>query len=340
MKTFTNILLFTFTTFVMSDNEKIFAAEIEKKIAFSEFKEDLNKTYENKKEEKVAFTNFKETFEVVQKHNEDFNRGNTSFTMQINKNADESEDFFMARLNFDLETDVMDARADDDYPIVPKCNKQFLNYSMDGFVNNIKNQGRCGACYAFAVAGACEGAFYKKYKKLYKIAEQQLVDCTKSNEYGNRGCVGGKISASYGYLSHWKAMNESEYPYKARDNGTCLYNETVAISKITNYIKLTNVNETYLKDLLCVYGPLTVGIDASAKTFQYYSSGVYYDEECGTTINHAVLLIGFGTDPEFGPYWLLKNSYGKNWGERGYIRISRGKGNVCAFLNQITACII
>lgn len=78
------------------------------------------------------------------------------------------------------------------------------------------------------------------------------------------------------------------------------------------------------------YGPVTVGIDASPFSFQSYSSGVYNDPECSGDINHAMLLVGFGTDDATGmDYWLLKNSYGSSWGEAGYIKMTRDVPNFC-----------
>jgi cathepsin L len=65
------------------------------------------------------------------------------------------------------------------------------------------------------------------------------------------------------------------------------------------------------------------------QTFYDYKSGVYYYDKCGKDINHAMLMVGFGTDPDYGDYWIIKNSWGPDWGERGFARVARNKGNVC-----------
>jgi hypothetical protein len=253
------------------------------------FQNELNKSYDTRRDEKDAFSNFKDSFELVKTHNENFTSGNSTFQLSLNKYADEPEEFFVHRLNFDMAGEMDMRGGDEELPPMPRCTLKYLNYTELGYVNTVRNQGRCGACYAFAVAGACEATFKKKFNTLYKIAEQQLVDCTKNAEYGNRGCLGGKLSTTYAYLASQMAMNDSNYPYRARDNDSCLYNEDVAISTIDNFVRLSNINESYLMDLLCEIGPISVGIDASSRTFQYYSSGVYYESGCGRYINHAMV---------------------------------------------------
>lgn len=92
-------------------------------------------------------------------------------------------------------------------------------------------------------------------------------------------------------------------------------------------------NETLLKLAVAAIGPIAIAIDASLSSFQNYKSGVYDDSACSSVLNHGMLLTGYGTDPVFGDYWLIRNSYGVSWGERGYMRLARNKGNFCGITN-------
>ena len=85
--------------------------------------------------------------------------------------------------------------------------------------------------------------------------------------------------------------------------------------------------------------PISVGIDAEAKFFHSYAGGIISDPTCGETIDHGVLLIGYGHDATLGQdYWLLKNSWGTSWGEGGHFRILRtddeGAVGICGLQKQ------
>ncbi|XP_070505882.1 cathepsin K-like, partial [Chironomus tepperi] len=180
-------------------------------------------------------------------------------------------------------------RDDGEYPVVPECQLDYLNYSAIGYPSTIKNQGRCGACWAFAASGVCEAALYRKTKKLYKFSEQQMVDCTQNDDFNNFGCRGGRISAGMQYLQAVGAMNESEYqPYSQSDNKSCLQSDEKVVVKIKSFSRLLKVDEEYLKNLLCEVGPVTVAVDGSSRGFQFYSSGIFNDPTCRNIINHAM----------------------------------------------------
>jgi len=73
---------------------------------------------------------------------------------------------------------------------------------------------------------------------------------------------------------------------------------------------------------------LSVAIEADKSVFQMYSGGVFTSTRCGTSLDHATNVVGWGTDSSYGDYWLMRNSWGKSWGDKGYMKLQivSGKG--------------
>jgi len=182
----------------------------------------------------------------------------------------------------------------------------------------VKNQGQCGSCWAFSTTGTLEGyAVLNRKLPLLSLSEQQLVDCAKP---GNSGCNGGMPSRALDWLGKNPTQgpcSSTDYPYTARD-GTCKKTCKPVFSIQGAY---TAKGEDNLVKLLNVQ-PVSVAIDASS-SFSSYKSGVYSGPCSSTSINHAVLAVGY-TDQ----YWIVKNSWGASWGQQGHINMVRGK-NIC-----------
>lgn len=118
-------------------------------------------------------------------------------------------------------------------------------------------------------------------------------------------------------------------PVRARQDGKCRYNEQNSAGFNTAFVDV-NPTEEDLQDAIEAVGPVSVAIDADHWSFQHYDYGVYYERGCSSErLNHGVLAVGFGRSLFRGEYWIIKNSWGKNWGEDGYIRIARNKKNHC-----------
>jgi C1A family cysteine protease len=190
-----------------------------------------------------------------------------------------------------------------------------VDWTTQGAVTGVKNQGSCGSCWAFSTTGALEGLSKIAYGSLQSFSEQQLVDC--SGSYGNMACNGGLMDNAFKYVRDKGIVHEDEYPYKgvkqacSKDGGAF---------KVSGY---TDVNNCNTLTTALTGRPVSVAVDAT--NWSAYKSGVF--NNCATKLNHGVLLVG-----STAQYWRVKNSWAASWGENGYIRLA--PGNTCGLCNQ------
>lgn len=210
------------------------------------------------------------------------------------------------------------------------ANDTSLNWVEKGAVTPVKNQGSCGSCWSFSATGSMEGRNFLKNGKLVSLSEQQLVDC--STKQGNEGCNGGLMDYAFKYAEATQMETEAQYPYTGRD-GTCHAKGGALLVK-----DFKDVTPKSPKALMAALeeGPVSVAIDASSILFQLYFGGIMH-LFCGDSLDHGVLLVGYGTENGMD-YWMLKNSWGAGWGEKGYFRMKRdaveGKPGFCGLQLQ------
>ena len=188
-------------------------------------------------------------------------------------------------------------------------------------VTGVRDQGTCGSCWAFATIGAFEGSYLIRNYQEIDASEQQIVSCS-----GGGSCRGGMYG--FDYLVNHGDAKESDIPY-GNSNGNC---NTGVASPYRAYTwgYLPGVSGGWgiptasaLKQYLCVHGPLYVAVRATP-ALQAYTEGVFNEHDTRIT-NHAVTLCGW--DDAKGA-WLIKNSWGTDWGMNGYVWIAYGANSI------------
>jgi C1A family cysteine protease len=204
-----------------------------------------------------------------------------------------------------------------------------VDWTTKGAVTPIKDQAHCGSCWSFSTTGALEGAWKIAGHDLVSLSEQNILDCDK----GGDKCKGGSMEQAFDWVKTNGICSETADPYKCQDqtsatctgstcdasSGTC--SKVLAAGDVTGS---TEVGQTEgALEAAVTKQPVSVAIEADKAVFQHYTGGVLKDEACGETLDHGVLVVGYGTDAG-QDYWKVKNSWGTSHGEEGYWRIERG----------------
>uniref|UniRef100_A0A0N5A140 Cathepsin L n=1 Tax=Parastrongyloides trichosuri TaxID=131310 RepID=A0A0N5A140_PARTI len=284
---------------------------------WDDYKIKYNKKYLNENDENIHREAFFRKLELIKINNENFDNGIVSYHLNVNHLTDYTEEDYKKMIGNSFNVSSFDVKERFIFKMKDNVPNS-IDWRQYGAVTEVKNQGLCGNGWIFAANGAIESAWRGKSGELISFSEQAVADCTEGDS-----CKGGWVSKAFEYNKYYGMIMEKEYPYNYKDS-QCDIGDKEFVGKISRWVSLQTNDEDYLKLIIGTVGPIAVGIDASLESFQAYSHGIYDDPTCPKTLNHAVLLIGYGKDDLNGEYWLVKNSYGTTWGEQGYLRIRRG----------------
>ena len=284
---------------------------------FSSFVQKYHKVYPTDQEKSVRFQIFKSNYFKIYDHNAE----NKDWFMVVNKFTDltekEHKDLFhnlqinsMEADNIEYSEDILSKKYKVDW--TSKCGK-------------VENQEDCGSCYAFSAIESLQYDHYAKTGEFKYFSQQQIVDC--SDKYGNDGCGGGLMDNCFKYTKAKGILTAAEYPYKARA-GTC---KKEGGWKNSGHVDAPKHHDNKLAAALMLR-PISIAVDANS--WSYYGGGRYLiyiyiyigiiksKSECGTQLDHGVFLVGADISGTTS-YWKIKNSWGADWGEKGYIRVER-----------------
>lgn len=183
--------------------------------------------------------------------------------------------------------------------------------------NLVHNQGDCGSCWAHAAVSALEAHAELATGKGYELATEEIISCTENPRHcgGTGGCHGATAELAFEHARKHGISLKNSY------TGGCSKAAPDAL-KVESFVRLPENKASHLLSALATRGPVALSIDAA--NFFTYQDGVFAGCKEDTIVNHAVLGVGYGSDPKSGKnYWLIKNSWGANWGESGYIRVER-----------------
>nr|ABJ89815.1 putative cathepsin L preprotein [Clonorchis sinensis] len=291
------------------------------------FLEKYKRVYDSKLEEERRLGIFTENFIRISEHNLLFEKGEVSYSMGINAFSDKTNSELDVLRGFRHSSKA--SRSGSQYIPFDAAPPAEVDWRTKGAVTPVKNQGDCGSCWAFSATGGIEGQHYLATGKLVSLSEQQLVDCSSSND----GCDGGLMDLAFEYVKEHKGIDtEVHYPYVSGNTGyarQCSFDPKYAAVNVTGYVDIPEGQELLLQQAVGFHGPISVGINAGLPSFMAYESGIYSDHRCNPhDLDHGVLVVGYGVDNGV-PYWLIKNSWGEDWGENGYVRILRNHNNLC-----------
>ncbi|SBT35081.1 vivapain-3 (VP3) [Plasmodium ovale wallikeri] len=309
---------------------KFLMRNLESVNAFYIFMKEHGKKYTSADEMEKKFISFSKNIAKIEAHN----KSNSLYKKGVNRFSDLSfEEFqkkYLTLKEFDLKKSTLNKSRSSDYEdiiIKYKTDDGKFNYIKHDWrelsgVTPIRDQLNCGSCWAFSTVGVVESQYAIRRKQMLSLSEQELVDCS----FQNYGCDGGLIVLAFDDMLDLGGLCTAEdYPYVDVKPELCDIYKCKNKYEIKTYAEIPQVR---FKEALSFLGPISVSINVT-DDFIYYKSGIF-DGSCSYIANHAVILVGYGMEEIYNNqtkqnekqyYYIIKNSWGEQWGEKGFMRI-------------------
>lgn len=305
------------------------------RMLFEQFIAEWGKKYAGDEESAMRYEIFKVNLDLIAARNEAEAAIGGTATHGITKFSDLTQEEFASRylttvltkdLTSDAQPGIFESEASSNGTSARLRGRELLTtYDADWtgvYTTAVKNQGYCGSCWAFSTVEQVESDTMRLLGEDFTLSTQQLTSC----DAGNSGCNGGWTTTAYDYIEQVGGLvQESAYPYVSGATGISYSCDTDATENplvvVTDYYQY--YTEQTMAQHVGTVGPLSIAIDAS--TWSTYTGGIM--SSCGTSIDHAVQVTGVDTDGSNsmgGAYWLVRNSWGTDWGYSGYIYLSYG----------------
>jgi C1A family cysteine protease len=254
------------------------------------------------------------------------NKDADGVTYALNKFADWSAEEFSSLLGMKGWVPKNLSHIPDQKPADIVTAPATFNWCSQGKCTPVKDQGQCGSCWAFATTENIESVYSIKGRGLPVLAPQQIVDC----DSGELGCGGGDPSQAYQYVKNQGGLDlEQYYPYRAVQ-GRCAFSAAHIGAKIEGEANGFGGSEQQMAANLASNNGAPYSILVDASSWQFYNGGILTAAKCGRNIDHAVQVVGY----DMNQYWTVRNSWGRGWGESGFIRLQFGQ-NTCAIRTQV-----
>ena len=305
---------------------------------WEKYKQKYERNYDSE-EETLRFGYFVDNINRINARNLLSEQKGWNTIHDINKFTDMSQQEFKQKMlmpprepTSDFSAGLLDIPKSDALPAV-------WDWRSKGAVTPVKNQGQCGSCWAFSTVENVESVAILASKGKFtnttlKLSEQQVVDCDDSDD----GCGGGNPPTAYDYIINAGGLeSESAYPYHAV-NQQCKFKKSDVVLDIKSWKWATDTrNQGEVQNALVNWAPLSICVDA--EYWSSYSGGVMTPDECAwfVRLDHCVQLVGYNTQAST-PYWIVRNSWGPDWGLQGYIHLEYGH-NTCGMLNEVSSSV-
>ncbi|CAH1424443.1 unnamed protein product [Lactuca virosa] len=274
-----------------------------------------SKFYNTLREKEKRFQIFKDNLRYIEAHNS----GDHSYKLGLNKFSDLTIEEHRLRYSTGAipKRKSNKLKSDRYSPLSADVLPDSVDWRAKGAVAPVKTQGKCGASWAFSAIGAVEGINQIVTGDLITLSEQQLIDCDTSNY----GCDGGFVTDAFDFIiKNGGIQSDKDYPYTAKDGKCDTSKKNTTLVTIDDYEYLLEESELALQKAVANQ-PISAGIAINSTDFMSYSSGIF-SGVCGDLVNHGVVVVGYGTE-NGKDYWIVRSSWGTEWGEEGYIRLER-----------------